>query len=222
MYALYKDEMGFTESTVAALFTTGFLSGAISGYFVGSLADRHGRRTACLLFCGTYSLACFSTLSTFPPFLFAGRIFGGLSTSLMYSAFESWMVTEFHKRHLAEKGSSLSSIYGTMTTMNSIVAIVAGVVSEWLVQFTGTKRSPFMASAACLAMAFWVMWTYWVRITRLIFDSLITYDVQGENYGDTAENRPIDPSGKSALRLVLEGRPEPPVPNLWHPLIPSR
>ncbi|KAI9826614.1 MAG: hypothetical protein M1832_006210 [Thelocarpon impressellum] len=188
VYALYKDEMGFAESTIAALFTTGFLSGAISGYFVGSLADRHGRRMACLLFCCTYSLACFSTLSISPPVLFVGRVFGGLSTSLMYSAFESWMVTEFHNRGLAEKGASLSGIFGTMTTMNSIVAIVAGVVSEWLVELTGTKRAPFMASAMCLAVAFWVMWTYW-----------------GENYGDSAQQSTVHPE-KSALRLVFEDK----------------
>ena len=154
--------MGFPESIIAALFTTGFLSGAISGYFVGSLADRYGRRTACLIFCGTYSIACFSALSVSLPLLFLGRVFGGLSTSLMYSAFESWMVTEFHHRGLAEKGASLSNIFAIMTTTNSIVAVVAGVLSEWVVQLAGSKRAPFMASAVCLAVAFWVMYTYWV------------------------------------------------------------
>lgn len=155
--------MGYPEKIVAALFTTGFLSGAVSGYFVGSLADRYGRRTACLVFCVTYSIACFSTLFRSLPLLFLGRMFGGLSTSLMYSAFESWMVTEFHKRDLGRAGASLSTIFGTMTTMNSIVAIVAGIFSEWIVELTSTKRAPFMASAGCLVVAFWFISTYWVR-----------------------------------------------------------
>jgi MFS family permease len=146
---------------VALLFTTGFLSGAISGHFVGQFGDKYGRKTACLVFCVTYSIACFSTLIENVPVLFFGRVFGGLSTSLLYSAFESWMVTEYHKRNLEKSGTSLSNIFGVMTTLNSIVAILAGVFSEWLVTVTKTKRAPFMASAGLLAIAFWTILTSW-------------------------------------------------------------
>lgn len=162
MYSLYKDQFGLQEEIVAALFTTGFLAGGISGYFVGQFADRFGRKMACLVFCVTYSIACLSTLVPSLVTLFFGRVCGGLSTSLMYSAFESWMVTEFHKRHLDKAGVSLSSMFGVMTTLNSIVAILSGVFSEWLVQTTGTKRAPFMASAGLLAIAFWIILTLWV------------------------------------------------------------
>jgi MFS family permease len=151
---------------VAALFTTGFLSGGISGYFVGQFADRFGRKKACLVFCITYTMACFSTLAPSVPLLFVGRIFGGLSTSLMYSAFESWMVTEYHKRQIDKAGVSLSQMYGIMTTLNSIVAIVSGVSSEWLVSFTKTKRAPFMASAGLLLVAFWIIFGCWVSVTN--------------------------------------------------------
>lgn len=167
MYSLYKDQFGLNEKIVALLFTTGFLSGGISGYFVGQFADRYGRKTACLVFCVTYSTACFSTLFPALPILFCGRIFGGISTSLMYSAFESWMVTEYHKRQINQAGTSLSSLFGVMTTLNSIVAIAAGVFSEWLVEQTGTRRAPFMASAALLSIAFWVIMGFWVCHTIL-------------------------------------------------------
>lgn len=162
MYSLYKDQFGLEETLVAALFTTGFLSGGISGYFVGQFADKYGRKTACLVFCVTYSIACFSTLVPNVPALFFGRVFGGVSTSLMYSAFESWMVTEYHKRRLDQAEMSLSRMFGIMTTMNSIVAILSGVFSEWLVELTGTKRAPFMASASLLSVAFWIIWGFWV------------------------------------------------------------
>ena len=171
--------MGFSESIVAAFFTTGFLSGAISGYFVGSFADKYGRRAACLVFCVTYSVACFSTLFRSAPVLFLGRVFGGMSTSLMYSAFESWMVTEFHHRKLDQFGGSLSSIFGIMTTVNSIVAIVAGVFSEWLVALSGTKTTPFMTSAVCLSIAFWVMWSFWVSINVALHILFIFADCIG-------------------------------------------
>ncbi|KAF4632854.1 hypothetical protein G7Y89_g5258 [Cudoniella acicularis] len=193
VYSLYKDQFELQERIVGLLFVTGFLSGAISGYFVGQFADKHGRRTACLIFCVTYSVACFSTLVPSLPALFFGRVFGGLSTSLMYSAFESWMVTEYHKRRIDHAGTSLSSMFGLMTTMNSIVAIISGVFSEWLVQVTDTKGAPFMASAGLLTIAFWIIWGYWT-----------------ENYGDshtqgdppTLSTSPTPPA-KSVLKTIL-------------------
>ena len=163
VYSLYKDQFGLKEELVAALFTTGFLSGGVSGYFVGHFADRYGRKMACLVFCFTYSVACFSTLFPNLYALFFGRVFGGLSTSLMYSAFESWMVAEYHKRKIDKAGMSLSSMFGYMATLNSVVAILSGVFSEWLVEVTGTKRSPFMASAGLLAVSFCIIFTFWVR-----------------------------------------------------------
>ncbi|KUJ22991.1 DUF791-domain-containing protein [Mollisia scopiformis] len=192
VYSLYKDQFGLEETVVAALFTTGFLSGGISGYFVGQFADRYGRKMACLIFCVTYSMSCFSTLVPRSPVLFLGRIFGGLSTSLMFSAFESWMVTEYHKRQLDKAGTSLNSLFGIMTTLNSVVAILAGVSSEWLVQVTNTKRAPFMASAGLLIVAFWIILGCWT-----------------ENYGDS-HHSPTSPSSfssstqaKSALQIVF-------------------
>lgn len=191
VYSLYKDQFGLSETIVASLFTTGFLSGGISGYFVGQFADRFGRKKACLVFCVTYSTACFSTLAPNVPLLFAGRVFGGLSTSLMYSAFESWMVTEYHKRQMDKAGMSLSNMYGIMTTLNSIVAIVAGVSSEWLVGFTHTKRAPFMASAGLLIVAFWTILCCWT-----------------ENYGDSHQSSDSTTStttapAKSALKTFF-------------------
>jgi len=107
----------------------------------------------------------------------------------MYSAFESWMVTEYHKRHLDQAGMSLSSMFGVMTTVNSIVAILAGVFSEWLVQITGTKRSPFMASASLLTIAFWIIFTFW-----------------SENYGDNNSTEESDVPAKNVLKIVFSDK----------------
>ena len=157
------DQYNFPEETVALFFTVGFLSGAVSAYFVGRLADKFGRRFMCCVFCWTYSLSCLSTLFNHSAIIFAGRILGGISTSILYSAFEAWMVTEFHKRSLS-KGGSLSRLFGTMTTVNSLVAIAAGVISEALATYFGTRAAPFMASILCFASAFFYMITTWVRL----------------------------------------------------------
>lgn len=162
MFSLYRDEHGVNSSLVSALFTAGFLSGAASGYFVGSVADRHGRKAACLFFCLAYSASCLLTMIPNVPLLFLGRALGGLSTSLLFSVFEGWMVTDFHNRALGEKGADISRTFGLMSTLNSIMGILSGVLSEWLVSVTGTRKSPFAASIALLGLAFWVIWSQWV------------------------------------------------------------
>lgn len=157
---------------VSTLFTTGFLSGAVSAYATGTLADRHGRRLACLVFCGTYALSCALTMVPSLPLLFVGRILGGVGTSLLFSVFESWMVTDFHARGLGEKGGDLSRTFGVMSTLNSVVAIVSGVFSEWAVAVSGTRKAPFAAAVLLLAVAGWVISTRWE-----------------ENYGDAAKSK---------------------------------
>jgi hypothetical protein len=42
------------------------------------------------------------------------------------------------------------------------------------VQFTGTKRSPFMASAGLLTIAFWIILTFWVSLNFLAVCHLLT------------------------------------------------
>jgi MFS family permease len=95
--------------------------------------------------------------------LFIGRMLGGVSTTLMYSVFESWMVTEFNKQFPDEPGSTLSGIFSIMTTLNTVVAIIAGVLAEWVTDLTGTEKAPFMTAVACLMLAFAAINRQWVR-----------------------------------------------------------
>lgn len=157
---------------VSTLFTTGFISGALSAYVTGTLADAHGRKRACLFFCAAYALSCLFTMLPSVPLLFLGRVLGGISTSLLFSVFESWMVTDFHARKLALQGGDLSRTFGLMSTLNSAVAIVSGVFSEWIVGVAGTRKAPFAAAALLLAAAAWVIATQWE-----------------ENYGDAAQEK---------------------------------
>ncbi|EJT68705.1 hypothetical protein GGTG_13719 [Gaeumannomyces tritici R3-111a-1] len=191
LYSLYRDEHGVSAGLVSTLYTTGFLSGAAGGYVAGTLADRHGRRRACLLFCGVYAASCLLTASpsalASPPVLFAGRVLGGIGTSLLFSVFESWMVTDFAERGLAAKGGDLSRTFGLMSTLNSVVAIVSGVFSEWLVAATGTRRSPFYAAVVLLGVAAWVI------VTR--FD---------ENYGQSANKAKTEAADKNKPQTIVD------------------
>ncbi|KAJ4290978.1 hypothetical protein N0V90_010174 [Kalmusia sp. IMI 367209] len=190
IYPIYKDEKGLAESMVALLFMVGFLSGGISASFAGTFADRFGRKAACLAYCVIYSWSCLTLLTDQISILFLGRILGGISGTLLYSVFESWLVAEFNKLMVDDdEGSSLAGIFSMMTTLNSFVAIVAGIVAGWLVDHAGTAKAPFMASLACMSIAFVVISKTW-----------------SENYGarrgSTAET----------TSLLVEDAKEEPVP----------
>lgn len=72
------------------------------------------------------------------------------------------MVTDFHNRGLEKKGGDMSRTFGLMSTLNSIAGITSGLLSEWLVSATGTRKSPFAASVVLLGLAFVVIWSQWV------------------------------------------------------------
>jgi len=161
MYTLYKDEKALTQSGVAALFTTGFVAAAVSASFVGTLADQYGRRAACLGYCVAYSLSCLSVLSDDLPILFVGRALGGLSTTLLFSVFETWMIAEYHQRELYTC-MRLGDVFSLSVTLSGVTAIVSGVVGEAIVQRSGTKIAPFLAAVICLAAASCLILWCWV------------------------------------------------------------
>jgi MFS family permease len=158
------DEKGLPEETEAFLFLVGFVSAGISASFAGSFADRHGRRTACLAYCIIYSFSSMTLLSDNIYVLFFGRVLGGISGTLLWSVFESWLVAEFNKLMLEEADTALSAIFSLMTTANTCVAIFAGLIAEWLVRRAGTAKAPFMLSIACLLLAFVAITKYWVSL----------------------------------------------------------
>jgi MFS transporter, MFS domain-containing protein family, molybdate-anion transporter len=132
---------------IGLLFVAGFGSSLVLGTFVGSLADRLGRKANCLAFAVMYTCSCLLTHSTSIEWLFAGRILGGISTSILNTAFEAWMVSE-HNRHKFNPewiGSTFSvAIFGS-----GVSAILAGLVASPLVASYGVN-APFDLSAACL------------------------------------------------------------------------
>ncbi|KAH8907806.1 major facilitator superfamily transporter [Coniochaeta sp. PMI_546] len=161
IYAIYKYEKQIPEKIVAALYAAGFISGAISASFAGELADRHGRRLACLVYCGMYIVTCATMFSDNLIVLFVGRLAGGVSTTLLFSVFEAWMITEYHSRGLAASQLKLSSVFGYMTTLSCVVAIVSGVVGDVLVSYMGGRVWPFVASIGCSLGAAWFILKTW-------------------------------------------------------------
>ncbi len=176
MYTLLRDEKSFSEGTVATLYATTYISAAASALFTGFLADRFGRRRACLAFCALHSLSRLTVLATALPVIIAGRVLAGVALTLLWTVFESWMVTEFDARGLAASaagggGVSLGSMFGVMTTSNCMAAIMGGVLGHCIVLALGSRIHPFLAGIVLEVVAAVLILRDWVGVT-VIFSGI--------------------------------------------------
>ncbi|KAJ3026533.1 UNVERIFIED_CONTAM: hypothetical protein HDU68_005487 [Siphonaria sp. JEL0065] len=157
VYRLYET-YGYTVDQIAILFVAGFGSSMIAGTIVGSLADSCGRRNSCLLFCVMYFFSCVTKHFSQFEILMLGRVLGGIATSILYAAFEAWLVSESHSRQFHE--TQLGYIFAAATTGNGIVAIASGVVASAANDMWGVV-APFDVSAVVLvgtAVAILLLW----------------------------------------------------------------
>ncbi|KUI54452.1 Molybdate-anion transporter [Cytospora mali] len=150
LYALLRDDKALSESVVIGLYATAYTSAAMSATVTGFLADRYGRRRAGIAQCGIHSLACLTVIfgGNCLPVLFVGRVLAGTALTMLWTVFESWMVTEWNSRGLGRDDSEeggLGKMFGLMTTANCMAAIVGGVLGHCMVSVMGSKLWPFWA-----------------------------------------------------------------------------
>jgi MFS transporter, MFS domain-containing protein family, molybdate-anion transporter len=167
VYALYE-WYGYSRTEIGHLFIAGFMSSMALGTFVGSLADKYGRRRLCIAFCVFYSCSCLTKLVNDYWVLMLGRILSGVATSLLFSVFEAWMVSEHNARGFSP--SLLSGTFSMATFGNGIIAIVAGLVASFLADSYGFV-APFMLSLAVLVCGGVLVALTW-----------------SENYGDATQD----------------------------------
>ncbi|MBA0768734.1 hypothetical protein Gotri_017516, partial [Gossypium trilobum] len=144
------------------------------GTIVGSLADKQGRRRACVTYCITYILSCITKHSPQYKILMVGRVLGGIATSLLFSAFESWLVAEHNKRGFEQQWLSLT-FSKAIFLGNGLVAILAGLFGNVLVDSLSLGPvAPFDAAAIFLAIGMAIILSSWT-----------------ENFGDPSENKDL-------------------------------
>lgn len=183
VYKLYE-YYGYASNQIALLYVVGFASSVIFGTTTGPLADRFGRKKMALAFCLLYSFCCLTKLSSSFFWLFLGRVFGGISTSMLFSTFESWYVYEHTETHDFPT-EWLSVTFSKATFWNGVLAINAGVFSNIFAETLDFGPvAPFMLSIPFLLVA-----------------GLIITQIWRENYG----NQKIDlrRSCMEGLRTIL-------------------
>ncbi|KAJ3273498.1 Molybdate-anion transporter [Terramyces sp. JEL0728] len=140
------------------LFVVGFMSSGFAGPLVGNMSDRLGRKTGCISFCFLYGLSCATKLSSNFQVLLLGRVTGGVSTSLLMTVFESWVIEQHKALGLEER--SLSAIFSKSTLINSLVAILSGLIANAVVSVFGLV-SPFLVSGGLLLLAALLIHNLW-------------------------------------------------------------
>ena len=74
---------------MSRLFLAGFVAATLVGTAAGSLVDSRGRRAGCVLYAAAAGAAAASVVCERPELLLAGRVVGGIGTSLLAAAPEA-------------------------------------------------------------------------------------------------------------------------------------
>ncbi|KAF8722223.1 hypothetical protein HU200_022531 [Digitaria exilis] len=184
VYFLYR-QYGFDKGDIGRLFIAGFGSSMLFGTIVGSLADKQGRKRACITYCICYILSCFTKHSPQYRILMIGRVLGGIATSLLFSAFESWLVAEHNKKGFDPQWLSIT-FSKAIFLGNGLVAIIAGLFANFLADNMGFGPvAPFDAAACFLAIGMAIILSSW-----------------GENYGDSSDSKDLMTQFKVAAKAI--------------------
>lgn len=157
VYELYVS-YGFNQQEIAELFVCGFGSSMIVGTFVGGLADKLGRRVMCVIYCLCYIAACCTKLVPDYWTLMLGRFLSGVSTSLLFSVFESWMVCEHFKQGF--DASLLNDTFAYATFGNGLGAVIAGLIANSAAEMYGFV-APFVVAILPLSVVAFTVFTTW-------------------------------------------------------------
>jgi len=127
VYALYEG-YGIDREHNGYLFVGGFGASAVVGTVVGSFADKYGRRKFAILYCVIYFGHCLTKHWGIFNVLMLGRVLGGISTSLLFSVFDSWLVSESQREGF--DGEQLGNTFSLAYFGSSVAAIAAGQFGE--------------------------------------------------------------------------------------------
>lgn len=184
VYALYQ-HYGYSTGDIGKLFIAGFGSSMIFGTVVGSMADKYGRKNAALTYVVTYIASCITKHWSDYGVLMLGRFFGGIATSLLFTSFESWLVSEHFKR--GYEAEWLDKTFAKAIFLgNGLVSIVSGLLANYLVtDMSLGPVAPFDAAAVFLAVGGVVIFSTW-----------------SENKGDGSEHTSVQQGMKQAYDAI--------------------
>ncbi|EDO47769.1 predicted protein [Nematostella vectensis] len=186
LYKLYS-HYGFIDTQIAIIYVCGFASSVIFGTSSGYLANAFGRKKACVLFTILYSVCCLTKLSRNYGILIFGRVLGGISTSLLFTAFDAWYVYE-HTQSNDFPVEWVSETFSKATLFNSLISVVAG----------------FLANCAAEWLNFGPVAPYVMAIPFLVLAGVLIIFTWEENYGGRS-SKLVGPC-MDCLRHIIQNR----------------
>jgi len=154
MYTLYQSY----GVDIGTLFITGFFTSGLFSLWIGPLIDKYGRKKACILYAvGEVVINLLEHSNDFTV-LMVGRVIGGLTTALLFTSFESWMVSSHREHGFREEW--LAETFSTCSVGNGLVAIFAGLVSQLMADWLG-EIGPFRLAIALSAFVGLYVGVFW-------------------------------------------------------------
>jgi len=156
LYVLYE---GYGYS-VSSLYSLGFVAGAFTSPFIGPVVDKIGRKKAAILYCVLEMIINY--LELFPIFagLIVSRMIGGITTNLLFSVFESWLVSEHRSRGFEQE--KLEIILRDSTIVSNSAAIFSGYLAHCLAANLGAA-GPFQGAVVLTCVALILVWAMWTE-----------------------------------------------------------
>jgi len=154
LYVLYE---GYGYS-VASLYCLGFVSGALTSPFIGPIVDRIGRRNSAIIYCLLEMMINLLEQYDVLAGLIISRVVGGITTNLLFSVFEAWLVTEHRKRGFSE--DKLEVVMRDSTVTSNMSAILSGYIAHVLATNFGPV-GPFEGAVASTFVALVLVTTKW-------------------------------------------------------------
>merc|ERR1719456_791600 len=127
----------------------------------------------CLAYCVFYIISCCTKHCNHYPILMIGRITGGIATSMLFSCFECWLVSEHSCRRQFSSGL-LSYMFGLMFSLMYCVAIMSGLVAQYVADtftfapihqgssiYFGGYCAPFDLAIICLIIGMCLIANLW-------------------------------------------------------------
>ncbi|XP_054280671.1 molybdate-anion transporter-like [Macrosteles quadrilineatus] len=160
VYKLYSD-YGYKEEEIAFLYIAGFGSSSIFGALIGHIADKYGRKKLCMSFGFFYSICNLTKIFSNFYILLLGRVFGGISTSILFSTFEAWYINE-HINHHNLPPEWLNNTFSKAGSVTGFLAIVAGILSQICAETLGFGPvSPFLLAIPFLFTSSYLIAKNW-------------------------------------------------------------
>jgi MFS family permease len=166
LYEFFEKYHGMSVESTAQMIAISFLSNLLLGpLLVGFLNDKSNKKFPCLLYGVLLSTSCLVRQIKNPAALITSQIAFGMSSSVLYTSFENWFVTEINLKVSDKnvKDLTLSAAFEKSMIGDSITAVAVSVITGNLKKIYGIQAPYFFSvflSSICFIISCLLITTF--------------------------------------------------------------